>query len=90
MSESMTTSNNTVVILGFARQGKALARHFAGRGLSVVVSDLRSPEALAADMAELAAWPIRYVLGEHPLSLLDDCDLLCLSGGVSADLPLVV
>lgn len=86
----MTTSNNTVVILGFARQGKALARHFAGRGLSVVVSDLRSPEALAADMAELATWPIRYVLGEHPLSLLDDCDLLCLSGGVSADLSLVV
>ncbi|OQA21357.1 MAG: UDP-N-acetylmuramoylalanine--D-glutamate ligase [Chloroflexi bacterium ADurb.Bin360] len=86
----MVTPNDTVVILGFARQGKALARYFAEQGVSVVVSDRRSSEALAADMAELAALPIRYVLGGHPESLLDDCTLLCLSGGVSADLPLVV
>jgi UDP-N-acetylmuramoylalanine--D-glutamate ligase len=29
------------------------------------------------------------VLGDHPLSLLDGCDLICLSGGVSPDMPLV-
>jgi UDP-N-acetylmuramoylalanine--D-glutamate ligase len=28
------------------------------------------------------------VLGEHPLSLLDECDLLCLSGGVPPETPL--
>jgi len=78
----------SVVILGLARQGKALARFFAERGRRVTVSDSRAAEALAADKAELAGLPIRYVTGGHPLSLLDDCDLLCLSGGVPADLPL--
>ncbi len=79
----------TVVILGLARQGKALARFFAERGARVTVSDLRAAAALQADRAELEGLPIRYVLGEHPLELLDGCDLLCLSGGVPADSMLV-
>ncbi|MEA3397013.1 MAG: UDP-N-acetylmuramoyl-L-alanine--D-glutamate ligase [Chloroflexota bacterium] len=77
----------SVVILGLARQGKALARFFVERGRRVTISDCRAAAALAADRAELAGLPIRYVTGGHPLSLLDDCDLLCLSGGVPADLP---
>ena len=84
----MVQHKDTVVILGLARQGKALARFYAEQGMPVTVSDRRPAEALASEMAELAAWPIRYVLGEHPASLLDDCALLCLSGGVSADLPI--
>ena len=81
--------SNTVVILGLARQGKALASFFAAQGWRVVVSDIRKPEVLRETMAELAEWPIRYVLGEHPLSLLDDCDLFCISGGVPPSLPIV-
>lgn len=84
----MVQHKDTVVILGLARQGKALARFYAEQGMPVTVSDRRPAEALASEMAELAAWPICYVLGEHPASLLDDCALLCLSGGVSADLPI--
>ncbi|MGC9394442.1 MAG: UDP-N-acetylmuramoyl-L-alanine--D-glutamate ligase [Anaerolineae bacterium] len=79
----------SVVILGLARQGKALARFFAGQGWRVTVSDARKPEALQDAMRELDDLPVRYVLGEHPLSLLDGCDLLCTSGGVPADLPIV-
>ena len=33
--------------------------------------------------------PIELVLGSHPLSLLNDCALLCLSGGVPPQHPLV-
>jgi UDP-N-acetylmuramoylalanine--D-glutamate ligase len=51
--------------------------------------DTRKPEALQDAMRELDDLPLRYVLGEHPLSLLDGCDLFCTSGGVSADLPVV-
>jgi UDP-N-acetylmuramoylalanine--D-glutamate ligase len=40
-------------------------------------------------MRELDDLPIRYVLGEHPLSLLDGCDLFCTSGGVPVNLPVV-
>jgi UDP-N-acetylmuramoylalanine--D-glutamate ligase len=85
----MNESVEGVVILGLARQGKALARFFAERGVSVTVSDSRTPEQLGAAMDDLADLNLRYVLGEHPLSLLDGCDLLCLSGGVPLELPIV-
>ncbi|MFN2109833.1 MAG: UDP-N-acetylmuramoyl-L-alanine--D-glutamate ligase [Anaerolineae bacterium] len=83
------TATSNVVILGLARQGKALARFFAEQGWRVTVSDMRKPEALQDAMRELDDLPIHYVLGKHPLSLLDNCDLFCTSGGVPADLPVV-
>ena len=77
-----------VVILGLARQGVALARYLAQAGARVVVSDAEPAEKLAANIAALSDLPIEYALGGHPLTLLDGADLVCLSGGVSADLPL--
>jgi UDP-N-acetylmuramoylalanine--D-glutamate ligase len=82
------TATSNVVILGLARQGKALARFFAEQGWRVTVSDARKPEALQDAMRELDDLPVHYVLGEHPLSLLDGCDLFCTSGGVPSDLPI--
>ncbi|MDY6876940.1 MAG: UDP-N-acetylmuramoyl-L-alanine--D-glutamate ligase [Chloroflexota bacterium] len=82
--------NSRVVILGLARQGTALARFLALAGAEVTVSDLRDEAALAGHLAELVDLPIHYVLGEHPFSLLDEADLLCLSGGVPVDIPIVV
>ncbi len=78
-----------IVILGLARQGMALARFFTQRGDHVTVSDRRTAEQLRPAMEALRGLPIRYVLGGHPMTLLDTCDLLCLSGGVPTDLPLV-
>jgi UDP-N-acetylmuramoylalanine--D-glutamate ligase len=79
-----------VVVLGLARQGMALARFLVQAGAEVTVSDLRDEAVLTDRLAELAGLPIRYVLGEHPSSLLDRADLLCLSGGVPVDAPIVV
>jgi UDP-N-acetylmuramoylalanine--D-glutamate ligase len=79
-----------VVILGLARQGTALARFLAQAGADVTVSDLRDEAALAGSLADLAGLPIQCVLGKHPHSLLDGLDLLCLSGGVPIDIPIVV
>jgi UDP-N-acetylmuramoylalanine--D-glutamate ligase len=78
-----------LLMLGLARQGKALARFAASVGAEVVVSDMRSAAQLADVTAELADLPIEYVLGEHPLTLLDNVDLIALSGGFPADAPLV-
>ncbi|MBL7064820.1 MAG: UDP-N-acetylmuramoyl-L-alanine--D-glutamate ligase [Anaerolineae bacterium] len=86
----MNLSGRKVVILGLARQGTALARFLAQVGAEVTVSDRQGEAALADYLTELADLPIRYVLGEHPLSLLDKADLLCLSGGVPVDVPIVV
>lgn len=82
-----------LVILGMARQGTALARFAVGAGAFVTLSDMRPAEKLGAaleSLADLPAGRLRFVLGDHPLSLLDACDALALSGGVSTDHPLVV
>lgn len=79
-----------VVVLGLARQGTALARFLVRVGARVTVSDQQDELALAARLSELEDLPIHYVLGGHPFTLLDEADLLCLSGGVPVDLPIVV
>lgn len=78
-----------VVILGLARQGKALARFATQVGADVIVSDLRTKEQLLPALEELRDLPIKIVLGEHPDNLLEDADLLAISGGVPTDLPIV-
>ncbi len=76
-----------VGVLGFARQGKALARWLPQVGARVVVSDQRGVDALAAETAEFPQ--VEFVLGGHPESLLDGLDVLCVSGGVPLDAPIV-
>jgi len=84
-------SGKHVVILGLARQGTALAEYLSRIGARVTVSDMRVGDPLKPALAELEGVPnIRFVLGEHPLTLLDGTDLLCPSGGVPLDSPLVV
>ncbi len=89
----------SVVILGMARQGLATARFFLKAGARVTLSDVRPAgplaparadlERYAAEHAPAGAAAIRFVLGGHPLTLLDECDLLCLSGGVSPAIEIV-
>jgi len=82
-----------LVILGMARQGTALARFAVEAGAQVTLTDLRSAEALGSAIESLSDLPserLKFVLGEHPFSLLDECDLLSLSGGVATDSPLVL
>jgi UDP-N-acetylmuramoylalanine--D-glutamate ligase len=87
MIDPLTKKN--VVILGLGRQGSALARWLCSIGARVTISDLRPAGQLADVMAELEGLPITYVLGEHPFHLLNGADLLCLSGGVPIDAPIV-
>lgn len=78
-----------VVILGFARQGKSLARFFSAAGAQTLISDLREEEELQEELGELSGLEVNFELGGHPPEILEGADLLCLSGGVPADLPLV-
>ena len=76
-----------MLILGAARQGLALARWLARHGARVTLSDARTVVPSAREA--LADLPITWALGGHPLELLNDCDLLCISGGVPLTLPIV-
>ncbi len=88
--EGKTLKGRHVVILGLGRQGSALARFLTERGARVTVSDIQEEAALLDRREELAGLPIDYELGDHPMRLLDEVDLLCLSGGVPLDVPIVV
>ena len=78
-----------IVVLGLARQGMALVRYLCGQGARVTVSDLASEAQLRNEVAALGDLPVSLVLGGHPSSLLEDCDLLFLSGGVPPQIPFV-
>src|SRR5215212_2927015 len=79
-----------ILILGAARQGLALARWLALHGTRVTLSDMRSENELHAARQSLAEYQIDWVLGGHPLELLDTTDVLCPSGGVPLTLPIVI
>jgi UDP-N-acetylmuramoylalanine--D-glutamate ligase len=78
------------VVLGLARQGVAATRWLVEQGAHVTVSDAKSEAQLHGPIAALRDLDVKLVLGGHPAALLDDCDVLCLSGGVPIDLPIVL
>jgi UDP-N-acetylmuramoylalanine--D-glutamate ligase len=79
-----------VIILGGARQGQAAARWLARHGASVTLNDNSTTEQMAAARSALADTPVIWVLGSHPVELLDKTDIVCLSGGVPLDNPIIV
>ncbi len=78
-----------VLILGAARQGVALACFLAKRQAIVTLNDRRPAQDFQEMTEELAKLGIQTFFGSHPLDLLEGCDLLCISGGVPLDLPIV-
>ena len=88
-AEEFNFEKRNVVILGMGRQGLALARFFAAAGANVTISDAAPAQKLAKELEQLGDLPVALALGGHPPNLLNDCDLLCLSGGVRLQTPLV-
>jgi UDP-N-acetylmuramoylalanine--D-glutamate ligase len=91
----MDWSGKRVIVIGAARQGIALARYLASRGAHVVVNDqkpaeqLESAKELLSDLDKQTSTQIEWSCGGHPINLLDGTDLVCPSGGVPLDIPLV-
>ena len=82
-------NHKRVLILGAARQGLALARWLSLHGARVTLNDMRTANEMRVARESLAEYQIDWVLGAHPLELLDSTDVLCLSGGVPLTLPIV-
>jgi UDP-N-acetylmuramoylalanine--D-glutamate ligase len=76
-----------VLIIGFARQGQALARWLPTLGAHVTVNDRRPMDDLDVDPMDFPN--VKFVLGDHPDHLLDDVDVICVSGGVPLTLPII-
>lgn len=92
MSTSIPASleGKRVVVLGMARQGKALGRWLPTQGATVTLSDRRNAGDLADDLMEFITEPnVHFALGGHPIELLDNADILCVSGGVPLETPII-
>jgi UDP-N-acetylmuramoylalanine--D-glutamate ligase len=78
-----------VLILGAARQGLALARYLALHDCDVTINDRQSAEVLREAQEQLSGLDVKWVLGGHPVEILDGKDMVCVSGGVPLTLPLI-
>jgi UDP-N-acetylmuramoylalanine--D-glutamate ligase len=71
-----------VVIVGLGQEGTALATYLTRHGFTVTATDSQPAEKLGPVPAALIGVGVSLVLGEHPLSLLDEADLIFVSPGV--------
>jgi len=77
------------LIIGAARQGQALARYLSIQGARITLNDKTSMEELSSARQALSDLPITWVCGSHPLELLDNIDVVFVSGGIPLTLPLI-
>lgn len=83
----MNFENKTVVVLGAARQGLALAKYTARHGAHVIITDRKPAEQLEPAMESVKDISPEWVCGDHPLSLLDRADMICVTGGADLQIP---
>ncbi len=76
----MDLHNKRVVVVGLAQTGISVANFCSARGAKVVVSDSKSREVLAAQVAQLTNAELD--LGGHTLALFTEADLIVMSPGV--------
>ncbi len=79
----------SVLVIGAARQGLAASRFLAGHGARVTLNDNRPLDNFREILPTLESLAIHYRFGAHPLELLEGIDLVCVSGGVPLELPLI-
>ena len=78
-----------VLIIGAARQGLALAQYLVAKGAQVTLNDLRTEQEMQAVITSTQGLEVDWFLGGHPLNLLEQKDMVCISGGVPLNNPLV-
>ena len=97
MAVSNQWQGERICVIGAARQGLALARFFLERGADVILNDRSDSAAMQPVIDQMTAWQLArqpqgtlsWHLGSHPLELLENLDMLCVSGGVPLNLPLI-
>ena len=80
----------TVMGLGLLGRGVGDAKYLAECGAELIVTDLKSREALAESVAQLESFPnIAFVLGEHRLEDFRDRDMVLKAAGVPLGSPYI-
>lgn len=80
----------TVMGLGLLGRGVGDARYLAECGAEIIVTDLKTREALESSVVQLESFPnIRFILGEHRLEDFNNRDLILKAAGVPLDSPYI-
>ena len=87
MVERDSLAGKKVVVFGFGRGGKALARWLPTVGAEVAVTDIRSAKEL--DLRRRDYPGVRFHLGGHREDVLIGARCICVSGGVPLDNPVL-
>jgi len=85
MAQRDSLNGKKVVVFGFGRQGRSLARWLPTVGAETVVTDNRSALELGLRRKEYPG--VKFYLGKHPQEAVIGADYICVSGGVPLDLP---
>ncbi len=78
-----------VLIVGAARQGLALARFLIKKGARVTITDKQTEDQLRPAVASFAGTQVQWALGGNPIELVEETDLVCISGGIPLNIPLI-
>ena len=78
--------NKRILILGLARSGIGAANLLSYMGCKIIISDHKDKEELR-ELLTIIPSDAELHLGGHPLSLLDDLDLIVLSPGIPLTIP---
>lgn len=87
MVDISALSGLRVLVVGLGREGVALALYLARNGFTITATDSQPATKLGAEVSALAQAGISLVLGEHPVSLLDQADILFVSPGIPLEAP---
>src|SRR5699024_232386 len=79
---------SNVLVLGLAKSGTAASRLCLKQGKKVRVNDMSAKES-DTEVAELRNMGADVVLGGHPLSILDDIEVVVKNPGIHYDNPIV-
>ena len=86
----MNVENKRVLVLGMARSGIAAAELLLHHGAIPILADSKTEEALGDSLNSLRGTACQFRLGEDPIALLDEADILLISPGVPIDAPVVL
>lgn len=87
LNQTDLLNGRRVLVVGFGRQGQSLARWLPTVGAQVTVTDQRPQDDIDSDLRDFPN--VKFVLGGHPENLLDHAEMICLSGGVPLESPIV-
>jgi UDP-N-acetylmuramoylalanine--D-glutamate ligase len=82
-------TGKNILVIGAARQGLAATRFLSRNGAKVTLNDGKKSSQLDEVINSLDDPSIKFHFGSHPLSLLNEKDAICVSGGVPLDIPLI-